>query len=100
MIFVLTVTNEEFLKEHPTDLHLRRLALLYTINEVRDLALQLGFGFADLKNILYTDDPVIWKFEVVRKCRDRFSLTFKHFREAAEIRKIQSIHIFCKVNFN
>lgn len=100
MIFVLTVTNKEFLKEHPTDLHLRRLALLYTINEIRDLALELGFKFADLENILYTDDPVIWKFEVVRKCRDKFSSTFKRFREASEIRKIQNIHIFCKVNFD
>ncbi|CAC5384010.1 unnamed protein product [Mytilus coruscus] len=91
------VTNEEFLKERPTDLHLRRLALLYTINEIRELAIQLGFQVADLENISYTADPVIWKFEVVRKCRDRFSLTFKHIRDASEIGQIQNIHILCKL---
>lgn len=41
-----------------------------------------------------------WKFEVVRKCRDKFSLTFKHIREAAEKSKIQNIHKLCKVNFD
>lgn len=100
MPFVITVSNENFLKERPSDLHLRRLSLLYSTHEIRELALQLGLESADFENLLHTDNLETWKFEVLRKCRDRFTLTFKQIREAFENCKIENIHRLCKVNFD
>ncbi|CAG2252823.1 unnamed protein product [Mytilus edulis] len=91
------VTNEEFLNERPSDLHLRRLSLLYSRHEIRELALQLGLKTAHFDNLLPIDDPETWKFEVVRKCRDSFALTFRNVRYALERRKIGNIHSLCKL---
>ncbi|CAC5414140.1 unnamed protein product [Mytilus coruscus] len=91
------VTNEEFLKEQPTDLQIRRLSLLYSTNEIRELALLFGMNSTDLDNPLHIYDTETWKFEVVRKCRDSFLLTFKDIREASENGKIDNIHRLCKL---
>ncbi|CAG2206486.1 unnamed protein product [Mytilus edulis] len=75
------VTNAEFLKEKPTDLDLRRLSLLYMKNEIREFALQLGLNSEDFDNLLHIEETETWKFEVVRKCRNSFALTFRHIKE-------------------
>ncbi|XP_063417296.1 uncharacterized protein LOC134699811 [Mytilus trossulus] len=91
------VTNDEFLKERPSDLHLRRLSLVYNRNETQELALQLGLTSADFDNLSRTEDSETWKFEVFKKCRDRFALTFRNIRDACEAGKFGNIHRLCKL---
>ncbi|XP_071148099.1 uncharacterized protein [Mytilus edulis] len=91
------VTNEEFLKERPSDLHLRRLSLVYSINATRELALELGLETTELDKLSLIDDTDTWQFEVVKKCRDRFALTFRHIRDASEACKFGNIHKLCKL---
>ncbi|VDH99282.1 Hypothetical predicted protein, partial [Mytilus galloprovincialis] len=91
------VTNAEFLKEQPTDLDLRRLSLLYMRNEIREFALQLGLNSDDFDNLLHIEETETWKFEVVRKCRNSFALTFRHIKEVFERAEIPNIHRLCKL---
>lgn len=98
MKFVIIVTNEEFLKVQPSDLHLRRLSVLFLKNEIRELALEFDMRSAELDNLSHTNDTEILNFEIIRKCRDKFSLTFKHIREACMRRNIDNIHRLCEVN--
>ncbi|XP_076088944.1 uncharacterized protein LOC143059348 [Mytilus galloprovincialis] len=91
------VTNEEFLKERPSDLHLRRLSLVYSINETRELALQLGLETTELDKLSLIEDTETWQFEVIKKCRDRFALTFRNIRDASEACKFGNIHKLCKL---
>ncbi|CAG2252824.1 unnamed protein product [Mytilus edulis] len=91
------VTNENFLKERPSDLHLRRLSLVYNRNETQELALQLGLTSADFDNLSRIEDSETWKFEVVKKCRDRFALTFRNIIDASEAGKFGNIHRLCKL---
>ncbi|CAC5405102.1 unnamed protein product [Mytilus coruscus] len=95
------VTNEDFLKESPSDLHLRRLSLLYNKNEIRELAIYLGLSYTAWENVCIkesqSDEPDKLSFEILRKCRDKFSLTFKNIRDATEKGQIQNPHIICKV---
>lgn len=100
MLFPITVTNAEFLRERPTDLDLRRLTFLYNKNEIRELALQLKLKSADFDNLLHIEDTETWKFEVVRKCRNSFALTFRHIKEAQEQVEIPNVHRLCKVHFD
>ncbi|CAG2257185.1 unnamed protein product [Mytilus edulis] len=91
------VTNADFLKVTPSDLHLRRLSLLFSKNEVREIAIKLGMSTNDLDSILETDDPRKWNFEVLRRCRDSIAVTFKHIKEAVESSGQEDIHILCKL---
>ncbi|XP_076088136.1 uncharacterized protein LOC143058510 [Mytilus galloprovincialis] len=91
------VTNEEFLNERPSDLHLRRLSLVYSINETRELALQLGLETTELDKLSLIEDTETWQFEVIKKCRDRFALTFRNIRDASEACKFGNIHKLCKL---
>ncbi|XP_071150119.1 uncharacterized protein [Mytilus edulis] len=91
------VTNEEFLKERPSDLHLRRLSLVYSINATRELALQLGLETTELDKLLLSNDSETWQFEVFKKCRDTFALTFGNIRDASEACKFGNIHKLCKL---
>ncbi|VDI50529.1 Hypothetical predicted protein, partial [Mytilus galloprovincialis] len=90
-------TNEEFLKVTPSDLHLRRLSLLYSRNNVRELAISLGLSTTDVDNMLDTDDPRKWNFEVLRQCRNNVEMTFNHIKEAVEANGQDSIHRLCKL---
>ncbi|XP_076070793.1 uncharacterized protein LOC143042396 [Mytilus galloprovincialis] len=91
------VTNEEFLRELPSDLHLRRLALMFSFNEVRELAIHLGLSVTDVDNTLHTSDPKIWNFEVIRQCRDSHAVTFKEIKDAIEATGRGNIHKLCKL---
>ncbi|XP_063412073.1 uncharacterized protein LOC134694897 [Mytilus trossulus] len=95
------VTTEEFLKEIPSDLHLRRLSLLYNRDEIRQLATHLGLTYAEWENVCdqesQSDEPEKLKFEILRKCRNKFSLTFKSIKDATVYANIQNPHTICKV---
>ncbi|XP_063412277.1 uncharacterized protein LOC134695036 [Mytilus trossulus] len=95
------VTTEEFLKEIPSDLHLRRLSLLYNRDEIRQLATHLGLTYAEWENVCdqesQSDEPEKLKFEILRKCRNTFSLTFKSIKDATVYANIQNPHTICKV---
>ncbi|CAC5383532.1 unnamed protein product [Mytilus coruscus] len=91
------VTNDDFLKVTPSDLHLRRLSLLFSKNEAREIAIKLGLSTKDVDSILETDDSRKWNFEVLRRCRDSIVVTFKHIKEAVEGSGQESIHILCKL---
>lgn len=93
-----TVTKEEFLKATPSDLHLRRLSLLYRHSEAMELAIHLGLSNREVESILQTEDPSIASFTILRKCRDSKVVTFKEIKEALETIGTQSIHKLCKVN--
>ncbi|XP_063417514.1 uncharacterized protein LOC134700071 [Mytilus trossulus] len=91
------VTNADFLKVTPSDLHLRRLSLMFSKNEVRETAIKLGLSIKDIDRILESDDSVKWNFEVLRRCRDSIAVTFRHIKEAVETGGQESIHILCKL---
>ncbi|XP_071150151.1 uncharacterized protein [Mytilus edulis] len=90
------VTNEEFLKATPSDLHLRRLSLLYSSFEAHELAIYLGLPNSAVETILETEDPKTSSFEILRQCRDSKVVTFKDIREALEKNEKKSIHTLCK----
>ncbi|CAG2215800.1 unnamed protein product [Mytilus edulis] len=91
------VTNEDFLKVTPSDIHLRRMSLLYSRDNVRELAIRLGLSTTDVDNMLDTDDPRKWNFEVLRQCRNSVNMTFNHIKEAVEASGQDSIHRLCKL---
>ncbi|XP_071150123.1 uncharacterized protein [Mytilus edulis] len=91
------VTNEEFLKELPTDLHLRRLSLMYSSIDVRDLVIHLGLSTTDVDNTVNAGDPKIWNFEVIRQCRDSHAVTFKEIKRAIAVAGKGNIHALCKL---
>ncbi|XP_071149436.1 uncharacterized protein [Mytilus edulis] len=91
------VTNDDFLKVTPSDRHLRRLSLLFSKNEVREIAIKLGMSTNDLDSILETEDSRKWNFEVLRRCRDSIAVTFRHIKEAVETSGQKTIHILCKL---
>ncbi|XP_052079742.1 uncharacterized protein LOC127717916 [Mytilus californianus] len=92
-----TVTKEKFLKATPLDLHLRRLSLLYSPFEAKELAIHLGLSNRDVETILETEDPKTASFEILRQCRDSRMVSFKHIKEALERIGKESIHILCKL---
>ncbi|XP_052079050.1 uncharacterized protein LOC127717451 [Mytilus californianus] len=91
------VTNDDFLKVTPSDLHLRRMSLLFSKNEAREITIKLGLSTKDMDSILETEDSRKWNFEVLRRCRDSILVTFKHIKEAVEESGQESIHILCKL---
>ncbi|XP_063411539.1 uncharacterized protein LOC134694458 [Mytilus trossulus] len=91
------VTNEDFLKVTPSDIHLRRMSLLYSRDNVRELAIRLGLSTTAVDNMLDTDDPRKWNFEVLRQCRNSVNMTFNHIKEAIEASGQHSIHRLCKL---
>ncbi|XP_063412595.1 uncharacterized protein LOC134695301 [Mytilus trossulus] len=92
------VTNEEFLKEVPSDLHLRQLSFMYSSNEVRELAIHLGLSVTAVDNKDYTGDRTSWNFEVFRRCRNRNWVTFKEIANAIDNSAVNgSMHTLCKL---
>ncbi|VDI15568.1 Hypothetical predicted protein [Mytilus galloprovincialis] len=91
------VTNDEFLKELPSDLHLRRLSLMYSSNDVRDLAIHLGLSATDVNMTVDTGDQALWNFEVFRRCRDSHAVTFKEIKRAIAAAGKGNIHTLCKL---
>lgn len=92
------VTNDEFLKTTPTDLHLRRLSLLYGTFGAKELAIHLGLSDREVETVLENEDPMTSNFEILRKCRDSKMVTFEGIKKALQRIGKESIHILCKVN--
>lgn len=98
MHFFITVTNEEFLRATPSDLHLRRLSLLYGPFAAKELAIHLGWSNRAIDAILETENPKTSSFEILRQCRDIKVVKFKDIKEALEQIGKENIHILCKVS--
>ncbi|VDI41275.1 Hypothetical predicted protein [Mytilus galloprovincialis] len=79
-----TVTKDEFLKASPSDIHLRRLSLLYSPFEAKELAIHLGFSNREVNVILETEDPLTSSFAILLRCRDSRMVTFNDIKEAIE----------------
>ncbi|CAC5393345.1 unnamed protein product [Mytilus coruscus] len=92
-----TVTKEEFLRATPSDLHLRRLSLLYSPFEAKEITIYLGLSDREVETILETEDPKTSSFEILRQCRDSRMVTFKDIKDALERIGKESIHILCKL---
>ncbi|XP_076088718.1 uncharacterized protein LOC143059108 [Mytilus galloprovincialis] len=92
-----TVTKDEFLKATPSDIHLRRLSLLYSPFEAKELAIHLGFSNREVNVILETEDPLTSSFAILLRCRDSRMVTFNDIKEAIESIGKDSIHILCKL---
>ncbi|VDI43103.1 Hypothetical predicted protein [Mytilus galloprovincialis] len=92
-----TVTKYQFMRATPSDLQLRRLSLLYSLFEAKELALHLGLSNREVETIFETEDPKTACFEVLRQCRDTEFVVFKDIKDALQIIGKQSIHILCKL---
>ncbi|XP_071149229.1 uncharacterized protein [Mytilus edulis] len=92
-----TVTKDEFLKATPSDIHLRRLSLLYSPFEATELAIHLGFSNREVNVILETEDPLTSSFAIFLRCRDSRMVTYNDIKEAIESIGKESIHILCKL---
>ena len=89
------------MKQTPTDLHLRRLALEYDNDEVRELATYLKLPYSvwnNLKRNIQDIQGETLRFQALRKCCDRQALTFYDIKKAAVDGKIQTPHTICKVS--
>ena len=94
------VTNDEFLQLKPEDIHLRRLALAYSINEVRDLVILLGLPWIewdDMFVLANNDEAEKLKFDALKKCCNRSDVTFRDIKSAVKKGNIQNPHTICKV---
>lgn len=95
----ILVTDNEFLKQIPSDIHLRRLAMQYSINETRELVIHLGLQLTTLEDmyVTFSEEPERFKFETLRKCLSGSNITFEDIRKAAADGQIQNQHTLCKV---
>ncbi|CAG2246719.1 unnamed protein product [Mytilus edulis] len=99
-IVASTVTDEEFLKQIPEDIHLLRLSMQFSVNETKELANHLGMQYNTWERLYLTfvEEPERLNFETLRKCLDGSHITFNDIRKAVESGSIQNPHIICKVN--
>ena len=96
--FLSIVTSEDFLKQYPTDLHLRRLALEYDMNEVREIVTVLGLAYRvwnDLFTSTMTNDTI--RYTALQKRYREKLFTFWDLKKATEDVKIGNPHRICKV---
>ncbi|VDI42894.1 Hypothetical predicted protein [Mytilus galloprovincialis] len=93
------VTDAEFLEQIPSDIHLRRLSMQYSINETKELAMHLGMDYQtwDDLHVTFREEPERLKFEALIKTVVGTHLTFNDIRKAVEFDKVRSIHSLCKV---
>ncbi|VDI75748.1 Hypothetical predicted protein [Mytilus galloprovincialis] len=94
------VTDNDFLNQLPTDIHLRRLSMQYSVNELKELLIYLKKDSAIWEALLHDDSqqtPDILKFETLRKYRDEFGITFNDIKQAIESGNIRNTHTLCKV---
>ncbi|XP_052080208.1 uncharacterized protein LOC127718253 [Mytilus californianus] len=92
-------TDTEFLKQFPTDIHLRRLSMQYSVNETKELAIHLGMQFNTWERLYETfgEEPERLNFEILRRCLNGSNITFNEIRKAVKSGKIQNPHTLCKV---
>ncbi|CAC5375220.1 unnamed protein product [Mytilus coruscus] len=93
------VTDTEFLDQTPSDIHLRRLSMQYSINETKELANHLGMENQtwDDMYVTFGEEPERLKFEALLRSVQCSNLTFNNIKQAVEFGKIQTIHSLCKV---
>ncbi|CAG2246717.1 unnamed protein product [Mytilus edulis] len=91
------VTDNEFLKQTPTDIHLLRLSMQYSVNETKEFAIHLGMQYNTWARMYETiQEAERLKFETLRRCVDNYNITFNDIRKAVEFGNIQNLHILCK----
>ncbi|VDI00786.1 Hypothetical predicted protein [Mytilus galloprovincialis] len=93
-------TDTDFLKQSPTDIHLRRLSMQYNVNETKELAILLGLQYIKWEGLYETiDEPERLKFETLRTCLDCPDMTFNDIKRAIESGtcSVQNPHTLCKV---
>lgn len=97
----ITVVDLEFLEQIPSNIHLRRLSLQYSINETKELAIHLGMHYTtwDDLYVTYGEEPDRLKFETLHRCISVSNITFDDIRKAVEVGKIQSKHVICQVSY-
>ncbi|CAG2256733.1 unnamed protein product [Mytilus edulis] len=92
------VTNEEFLSEDLSALHLRRLSILYSVNEIRQLVGYLNLPYTDWDDLFTSEtEPQLLKFKALCLCHEQSTLTFRNIKNAVEEGQIQNPHTLCKV---
>ncbi|XP_052103353.1 uncharacterized protein LOC127736792 [Mytilus californianus] len=92
------VTNEEFLSEVPSALHLRRLSILYNLDDIREMVIYLGLPYVVWSDLYQLEsDPELLKFEALCRCHKKSPLTFRKIKKAIEKWRIQTPHILCEV---
>ncbi|VDI09861.1 Hypothetical predicted protein [Mytilus galloprovincialis] len=93
------VTDNEFLRQTPTDIHLRRLSMQYSIHETKELAIRLGMEYNTWERMYDTlgEEPERLNFEILHRCIESSSITFDDIKKAVEIGNIKNPHILCKV---
>lgn len=97
---IISVTDTEFLKQIPLDIHFRRLSMQYNINEIKELGMHLGMDSQTWDDLYVTfrEEPERLKFEALRRPFDGSHLSFNDIRKAVEFGKIRTIHSLCKVS--
>ncbi|CAC5415906.1 unnamed protein product [Mytilus coruscus] len=92
------VTNEDFLSEVLSALHLRRLSILYDVDEIRELVTHLELPYTEWKDLFIVEpEPQLLKFKALCLCHEQSTLTFRKIKKAVEEGKIQNPHTLCKV---
>ncbi|XP_076116511.1 uncharacterized protein LOC143083986 isoform X1 [Mytilus galloprovincialis] len=93
------VTDNEFLKQTPKDIHLRRLSMEYSIHETKELSIHLGMKYNIWESLYDTlgEEADRLNFEILHRCIDSSAITFDDIRKAAAIGDIQNPHTLCKV---
>ncbi|VDI75753.1 Hypothetical predicted protein [Mytilus galloprovincialis] len=99
LCFTFAATDTDFLMQFPTDIHLRRLSMEYSVNETKELAIHLGMAYKTLERLGETivEEPERLNFETLRRCLDGSNITFNDIRKAIENGDIQNPHTLCKV---
>lgn len=94
----ISVTNKEFLKQIPSDIHLRRLSMQYSINETKELAIHLGMDYQiwDDLYVTFGEEPERLKFEALWRTVEGSHLTFNSIGKAVKECKIQTRHSLCR----
>ena len=97
----ILVTDNEFLRQTPTDIHLRRLSMQYSIHETKELAIHLGMDYNTWERMYDTlgEEPERLNFEILHRCIESFPITFDDIKKAVEIGNIKNPHILCKVSW-
>ncbi|VDI44185.1 Hypothetical predicted protein [Mytilus galloprovincialis] len=92
------VTNEEFLSEDLSALHLRRLSILYSVNEIRQLVGYLNLPYTEWDDLFTSEtEPQLLKFKALCLCHEQSTLTFRNIKKAVEEGQIQNPHTLCKI---
>lgn len=95
------MNDTEFLCQIPSDIHLRRLSMQYSINETKELAMHLGMDYQTWDDLYVTfgEEPERLKFEALLRSVQYSNSTLNNIKKAVEAGKIQNKHSLCKVSY-